>query len=334
MTERGHFLSICLSGGSVRPGHIPITQLLRLMTEFNKALQRVGRVLMGEAESVRKGPVERNIRDVIALDLVEVSHGSPATVLGLERSCGQLSFEGMDFGQQIIEKCLAGLETIQSVDAEIPATFDCGVVLALRDLGGVFEQGVSEIRFTLNRHTGPLVARYTETGYKRVQERIQGPQLNIRTIEGRLLMADFKEHGTRCRIHPSVGDSVMCFFNEDQKEEVYENILHFVRVSGEARQDPSTGKITSIQLHDIRRLENREEERQDLLPQGTPLPTDFWQALSLDTLAEIQGTVPMHDISTLFGTWPGELDDGFEALITDLRRRPFPVGSRGHCSMN
>jgi hypothetical protein len=320
MSERSHFLSIRLSGGSVRPGHIPISQLLRLMTEFNKALQRVGRVLMGEVESVRKGPVERNIRDVIALDLVEVSHGSPATVLGLERACGQLSFEGLDFGQLIIEKCLAGLEAVQSEDAGMPAAFDSGVILALRDLGLVFEQGVSEIRFTLNRPAQPLVARYTETGYKRVQERIQGPQLNIRTIEGRLLMADFKEHGTRCRIHPSVGDSVMCFFIEDQKEEVYENILHFVRVSGEARQDPATGKITSIQLHDIRRLENREQERQDLLPQGTPLPTEFWQAPSLDTLAEIQGTQPVHDVSTLFGTWPGELDDGFEALIRDLRQ--------------
>ena len=321
MTDRVHFLTIRLSGRAVRPGHIPIAQLLRLMTEFNKALQRVGRVLKGQEESVRKGPVERSIKDEIALDLVEVTHGSPATVLGLERSCGQLSFEGMDLGQQIIEKCLAGLEAIQSDDAEMPAGFDSGVILALRDLGLVFEQGVSKIRFTLNRPTQPLVARYTESGYKRVQERIQGPRLNIRKIEGRLLMADFKEHGTRCRIHPSVGDSVMCFFNEDQKEEVYENILHFVRVSGEARQDPATGKITSIQLDDIRRLENREQERQDLLPQGTPLPTDFWQAPSLDTLAEIQGTVPMHDISTIFGTWPGELDDGFEALIRDLRRR-------------
>ena len=31
----------------------------------------------------------------------------------------------------------------------------------------------------------------------------------VRTIEGRLLMADFKEQGTRCRVHPSVGDLTM-----------------------------------------------------------------------------------------------------------------------------
>jgi hypothetical protein len=100
-----------------------------------------------------------------------------------------------------------------------------------------------------------------------------------------------------------------------------ENILHFVRVVGEAREDPMTGKITSIELQDIQRLEDFEQERLDLLPQGTPLPTDFWESPSLDTLAEAQGTRPMDDVSSIFGTWPGDPDDGFEEMIIDLRKR-------------
>jgi hypothetical protein len=319
--ERKHFLSIRLDGRSIGPGRIPVSQLLRLLTEFNKALHRVGRVLLGEPDSSRKGRNQRSISAEVALDLVEITHGSPATVLGLERSCGQQSIECMDLGVEIIEKSLDGLRLIQTAGEELPPGYDPGVLLAWRDLGLMFEQGVSELRFSLNHRHQPLTVSYTTPGYHRVQERIQGPQRNIRSIEGRLLMADFKEHGTRCRIHPSAGEPVMCLFSESQKDEVLENILNFVKIIGEAKEDPVTGKITSIQLHDIQRLESRETENMDLLPQGTPLPTDFWQSLSLEALAEAQGAQPMNDISALFGTWPGDPEDGFEELIADLRER-------------
>jgi hypothetical protein len=73
-------------------------------------------------------------------------------------------------------------------------------------------------------------------------------------------------------------------------------------------------------LHDIQRLENREQECRELLPQGVPLPTDFWQAPSLDDLAQAQGVQPISDITKLFGTWPGDPDDGFEKIVTDLRK--------------
>ena len=55
--------------------------------------------------------------------------------------------------------------------------------------------------------------------------------------------------------------------------------------------------------------------------QGTNLPADFWQAPSLDDLAQAQGVQPMPDVNKLFGTWPGDPDDGFEKIINDLRKR-------------
>jgi hypothetical protein len=90
--------------------------------------------------------------------------------------------------------------------------------MAWRDLGVMFEQGVSEIRFSLNPRPDPLHIDYTVQGFHRLQERIQGPQLNIRTIEGRLLMIDLKEHGTRCRIHPSIGDPSYCLIPVNTKK--------------------------------------------------------------------------------------------------------------------
>jgi hypothetical protein len=277
-------------------------------------------ILLGQAESIRKGPRQKSIREEIELDLVEVTHGSPATVLKFERSLDQQAIEGIDLGLEIIEKTLSGLQQVQRSDDELPAGFDPGVLMAWRDLGTLFEKGVDTISFSLNHRPQPMESTYDAAGFHRIQERIRGPQINIRTIEGRLLMADFKEHGTRCRIHPSIGDPVLCLFDENRKEEVLDNILRYVKVVGEAKEDPFTGKISTIVLHDIQRLEDREEERADLLPQGTPLPTDFWQSLSIEELAQAQGVKPIDDITLLFGTWPGEPDDGFEEDIQTLRQ--------------
>jgi hypothetical protein len=38
-----------------------------------------------------------------------------------------------------------------------------------------------------------------------------------RTIEGRLLMGDFREPDFRCRIHPQVGAPITCTFDETQR---------------------------------------------------------------------------------------------------------------------
>lgn len=320
-----YFLTIRLSGKPIGPGRVPVSLLMRLFSEFNKALHRTGMVLQGEAESIKRGPRQRSFRDEIALDLVLLTHGSPDTVLGFDRAPGQQAFDGIDFGIQVIEKSLQGLTEIQGPDEGLPMGYDAGTLLAWRDVGVLFDQGVDEILFSLNHRPLRLLTIYSKAGYRRVQERIKGPQTNIRTIEGRLLMADFKEHGTRCRVHPSIGEPVICLFDEVQKDEVLENILYYVKVIGEAKEDPITGKINSIKIQDIQRLEDREDGA-DLLPRGTPLPTDFWQSPNLDQLVELQGARPLADITSLFGTWPGDPDDGFEEAVHTRRMQTISGG--------
>lgn len=225
----------------------------------------------------------------------------------------------MDLGLEILEKTLEGLTAIQGSDDTLPAGYDAGVMMAWRDAGTLFRQGIKHIEFTLNHRHTPLITRFTPKGFARIQERIQGPRTNIRTIEGRLLMADFKEHGTRCRVHPSIGEAILCLFDEEQKDEVLENMLRYVRVVGEASEDPLSGKISSIRIHDIEQLEEREGEAVDLLPLGTPVSRDFWESPTLDELAQTQNVTPMMDVRTIFGTWLGDADDGFEEAIDELR---------------
>lgn len=319
MKNHEPLLKVCFFGEAVGPGKIPVSHLLRFLTNLNKVLRRTGRVLLGNTDSVCRGQPPRGIKEEVALDLVLLTHGSPAAVLGFERRQTQMSFSGMDLGMEILEKTLLGLKAIQEAGADLPAGYDAGVLMAWRDAGTLFSRGVQRIDFTLQQRNTPITSSFTPKGFRRIQERIKGPRANIRTIEGRLLMADFKEHGTRCRVHPAVGEPVLCLFDEEQKDEVLEDILQYVRIMGEAKEDAVTGKIASIKIHDIERLENRENEEAELLPRGTPIPRNFWESPTLDELAQAQHVEPIADVRALFGTWPGAGDDGFEASIHELR---------------
>ena len=321
MNERSPLLQVRFNGQAVGSGTISVAHLLRFLSNLNKAFQRIGRVLHGESESLRRGQPPHNIRDEVDLDLVLLTHGSPATVLGFERRKKSPSFPAMDFGLEILEKAVAGLNVVQKEGSggTLPPGYDAGVLMAWRDVGGLFHQGINEIELTLTYRAQALHTSFTRRGAGCIQERLQGPKINIRTIEGRLLMADFKEHGTRCRVHPSAGDPVLCLFDEGQRDEVLGDMLQYVRIVGEATADPTSRKITSIKIHDIQRLEDRQDEAADLLPRGTPISRTFWESPTLDQLARSQEVRPMTDVRRLFGTWPGEEDDGFEHAIDELR---------------
>ncbi len=330
MNETYPLLTIRFDGTSVGPGKIPVPHLLRFLSNLNKSLQRTGRVLMGQADSARQGRPPHIVKSEVTLDLVLLTEGSPAAVLGFERHQAHTTFPQMDFGLEILECSISGLEEVQKAgdDKPLPKGFDTGVLMAWRDAGMLFSQGVDRIEITLNHRATPLKTSFTPTGHEQLKQRIKGPQVNIRTIEGRLLMADFKEHGTRCRVHPSIGDPILCLFDEEQKEEVLEDILHYVRVIGEAKEDPLTGTITSIRIHDIERLEDRDDEAIELLPQGTPISRSFWESPTLDELAQSQNVGPLQDVTALFGTWPGEDDDGFESAVDDLRHHTIDGRNR------
>ena len=330
MNEHDSILTIRFDGAGVGPGKIPVSHLLRFLSNFNKVLHRTGRVLQGDAESLRRGQPPQRITSEVELELVSLSPGSRAAVLAFDRVQQHLNFPGMDFGLQILESAIGGLEMVQRQNAKntYPAGYDTGVLMAWRDLGKLFSHGIDKIEFTLTHSQKAAQTSLTPQGVIQIKERITGPQVNIREIEGRLLMADFKEDGTRFRVHPSAGDPVLCLFDEEKKDEVLENILQYVRVVGEAREDPVSRKIAEIKIHDIERLDDLQNEATDLLPRGTPISQSFWKSPTIQELARSQNVQPMANVRTLFGTWPDEENDGFEAAIDQLRQRGGETGPR------
>ncbi len=233
-------------------------------------------------------------------------------MLGFDRETRSPFLPEMDLGLEAIDRAVRGLNLAQAgdLDEELPPGYDAGVLEAWRDAGRLFNQGVDRIELTLAGEVQPVSASLTESGVTRLGRRLREPVLAVRTVEGRLLMGDFKESVTRCRVHPAAGDPVECVFDDTQKQQIRENLMHFVRITGKANVDADTGKIRNLAIERIEGL--REDE------DGPPAEA-FWRSRSLAELAQSQDVHPMADIQKLFHTWPGEEDDGFEQAVDDLR---------------
>lgn len=320
MPQEPAFFEIKLEGPDIRPSRIRLDDLVKLGQEMLRAVERVALVLQGSADSQRAGRRPEDIRASISLDLVQITHGSPSAVLRFDRSVAQHSIPDTDIGRMAFEKFVQGLECLAAANDALPPGFDPGVLLAVRDVGRLLDRGVDCMEFSLPGGHKPLRSTYTREVYTHVQQRIVGPQINQRTIEGRLLMADFKERGSRLRVHPSSGEPVICLFDDALRDEVYRNILHFVRITGQAKEDRQANRIVSILISDIERIEAKEDQVTDMLPSGAPLPGDFWQAMSFEELAASQDVKPLIHIDALAGTWPGDVDDDFEDAIHKLRQ--------------
>jgi hypothetical protein len=101
------------------------------------------------------------------------------------------------------------------------------------------------------------------------------------------------------------------------------------RIADKATGVSVTSRAAGIEIRDIERLENREEESAELLSKGTPIAYDFWESPSLDDLAEAQNVQPIANVESLYGTWPGEADDGFEDIVLELRHSFVHADTRG-----
>ena len=124
-------------------------------------------------------------------------------------------------------------------------------------------------------------------------------------------MADFRHEGERCRLHPPAGEPIICQFDEALDETVYENLRGYVRVTGEAREDAATGRITNIRLQDIEPLSVVGADSEMISPE------EFWREKPLEQLAVEQGVAPLQRFEDVWGKgsalWADEED--FEAFL-------------------
>jgi hypothetical protein len=128
-------------------------------------------------------------------------------------------------------------------------------------------------------------------------------------IEGKLEMADFKETGRVCRVHPPIGLPLQCTFEPEFEEQVYRALRKPARISGTAELNPNTGKPEELKIEKIEIL--------DELALGAK---DFFGSRTLTELARAQGVNALDNPADLAGGWP-EDEDLDEFLLETYRSR-------------
>ena len=185
MNEHDPLLTILFDGEAVGPGRIPVSHLTLFLFNMDKALKQTGRVLLSDTESVRERPHPRNINRAVELDLVSLTRRGTKVVLGLDLGQAEQAdsfYSEKDFGLEVLEKAIDGLQIIQYSEAELlPLGYSPDVLAAWQGAGRLFTKNIVRIELTLNQRTGPLKAVYTPEGFNRIQQRIHG----IRTLMSR-----------------------------------------------------------------------------------------------------------------------------------------------------
>ncbi len=322
LTETSPLLEIRFRGSAVGPGTMPLAELLRFLTGMREALRRVAYVLQGHSNSLRQGRTPSSVESEIDLDLVSFGQGSSVAVFGFDRKTRRESIAGFDSGIDIIQKSVAGLRVIQesSSSAPFPSGYDVGVLKAWNNAGGGFSQGIEEIHIIMNQDGQTVQASFTSDGNDRIKRRIESiteKQETFEVIEGTLLMADFAKDVGSCRVHPSIGSPVQCEFDDTKADSVLQNLKNKVRITGILRRASDSGSGKRVEMDSIEPLIEKIERRSE--PSHPTTKNDLRTSPTIDELARQQNVSPIADIRSLYGTWPGEPDDGFEELIEELR---------------
>jgi hypothetical protein len=205
-----------------------LDDLIEAAREFSACAKGVAMVLH-QSRSTATGRRPEELLSALSLDIIGFTEGSPAAVMHLERSEGQMLLDGVDFGDHAYRTLVKGIEMASSSSDSLPPGFDFGV-LRLRDIGKLFNKGLARMEFTLREPGRPLKAGFDRERCDRIRQRIERPEAQRQTIEGRLSMADFKESARILRVHPPVGPAINCKFPENLIGEV-QDCIRTVRAS-------------------------------------------------------------------------------------------------------
>lgn len=309
------YLTIRFEGPEVKPGRMRLDDFIQAAHEFSACAKRVALALQ-QTPSTAKGRRSDEVVAALALDIVGFTHGSPAAVAHLERSDTQMLIEETDFGEQTYRALIEGIEAVSAPGDSLPLGFDLGVLMKLRDIGKLFNKGVNQMEFTLNHRSQPLRASFNLEKCDHIRRRIEKPEAQMQTIDGRLLMADFKETGRQLRIHPSIGSPVTCKFPENLSAEVEESIRQFVRVSGKMEYHTG-GEIRWLTIADIEKIEAPTGSTPS--ESGGTWAYDYWENPTATEYAQRQGVKPVSDFSVLLGAGATEDWEGFDEAVEQWR---------------
>lgn len=304
-------LKLRIDGPGVRSGAISVPDLIRICQATQDAVNRQAEAMRG-GESLRPGPKSAVVYQECTLELTGIQKGSTVLPFTLAKPQQPLPMpELTTFGREVVLEVATAVKQIASRRRK-NGHFEAGLLDSLREMGEVLGKDVTSIEWIVPSNGRRAVkAVFDRRVRDKVIERIKVPSTRTESVEGVLEMADFKEQEHKCRIHPLLGQPILCTFTPEQEQEVYDALRKPVKICGTATINPNSGKVESIAIEKIGVVEQ--------LLIGAK---DFHSERSLEQLAEAQGVPPLDNPKVLAGGWPdGEdvdefLEDVYSSRLT------------------
>lgn len=304
LDEQNPVLKIHLAGDGVGPASVSTRLLVALISTLTLVVKHINTNIKSDSSNDEIGKSFQKPEIELDLILVSLSEGNENAVLGFEIANTDLS--GTDRGIQTLERAVVGLKRAQTLgqNSKLPDGYNDRVLDAWLSARSLFTNGVESVTIELNGTSTDHKTKICNDVLDKLKTLRSVPENEECTIEGRLMMIDLHPAHSCFRVHPSVSPAIHCKLNDDIQEIATKNLDKFVRIVGSAEIDPisHTMKLTDVQQ--FKRLE---------------IDESFWDDKSIDELNEEQQVSPIEDLSEITGTWPGEIDDGFEELIDRLR---------------
>jgi hypothetical protein len=308
-------LKVKVEGPGVHRKSIAIPDLLKICTAIQTAVHRQAESMQRPtANTLRRGPITASAQQECTLELTAITGGSTGLTFRYSKPQQHLPLPGTPhFGTDVLAQVAETVKDFGGRKGWPASDVDAGVLDSLKDLSEVLEtKRITKILLSVPKWNGKrqtIKAVVTPAIGSRIAARVKAPREERRSLEGRLEMADFKEAGRICRIHPVAGLPVQCSFDPDQEDRIYDALRRPARVTGPCKLNPNTGKIEELKIEEIEVL--------DELLLGAK---DFFTSRTLEQLADAQGVSPLRSPADLAGGWPSD-ENVDEFIETTYRSR-------------
>jgi hypothetical protein len=242
------FLSVHAEGPATDGGHLPLTELARIVTGLQVTLERLALALTGTL--VPRGRRPRDVVEAVRLDLAGFRSGSAIIDIVRPPRPDPSSEPDDTLLSDSLNALEDGIVRLRS-GSPLPVYFTPQVITGLRELAG----GINPSNLTRISFDRPNGHQFVMDGVFREQLRMvsaQAPEASA-TVVGRIQMGDFSPAALRCRIDTFAG-SVPADFDADLRDTVLDAMDQMVMVTGIAEMQPDGATVRVLHISALEAL--------------------------------------------------------------------------------
>jgi hypothetical protein len=240
-------MQVYLRGPSVEDGTVELRQFVEFGDHLQKILDRVAYRI----EKQKRPSLTQNIlRQDTALRVFDTYPGS----FGVGVMPSQVEEPALSTTTRALESLVDGFDGLYTANGTLPEGYDQGVLVLLKDMGGMFRRGIKEMEFDLSTPNRSLHATYDLRLFTRINQLITKPEEKLTTVIGNLLSVSFKETKSgkyHCKLYLPEGGDIPCTFEEDMAEQVRAGVRQLVEAAGIGTVDPVTEDVSHLAIKEL-----------------------------------------------------------------------------------